>query len=97
MHVVFAPGRLRDGISEATMLAASDRFQREFVAHQPGVQRRVLVRGADGNYADLVFFADEAAIADVLAAEETSPVCHDFLALWDDPQVTVFEVLRTHG
>lgn len=97
MHVVFAPGRLKDGVTEAAMLAASDRFQREFVAHQPGIVRRSLVRGADGSYADIVFFTDEAAVADVMAAEQTSAVCHEFMALWGDAQVVMYEVLQAHG
>lgn len=97
MHVVFAPGHLKDGVTETAMLAASDRFQREFVAHQPGVVRRTLVRGTDGSYADIVFFTDEAAIAEVLAAEQTSAVCHEFMALWRDAQVVMYEVLQSHG
>lgn len=97
MHIVVAPGRLKDGVTEATMLAASERFQNDFVAHQPGILQRHLVTGTDGTYADIVFFADEAAIADVMAAEQTNPVCHEFMALWDDPQVAVYRVLQASG
>ena len=97
MQIVLAPGRLKDGISEADMLAASDRFQREFVVHHPGVLRRVLVADQTGGYADIVFFADEAAIAEVMAAEATSEVCQRFLELWDGDQPSIYRVLHTYG
>jgi hypothetical protein len=87
MHVVIAPGRLKDGVTEEEMLAASDRFQREFVVHHPGV---------DSRYADIVFFADEAAIAEVMAAEQDSEVCHQFMAMWDDAEVAMWRVLQLH-
>jgi hypothetical protein len=96
MHVVIAPGRLKDGVTEEEMLAASDRFQREFVVHHPGVVRRVLVAGEDGRYADIVFFADETAIAEVMAAEQDSEVCHQFMAMWDDAEVAMWRVLQLH-
>ena len=96
MHVVIAPGRLKDGVSEEAMLAASAQFQREFVVDQPGIVRRVLVAADDGGYADIVFFTDEAAIAAVLAAEQTSEVCHQFMGLWDDAGVAMYRVLQLH-
>ena len=58
MFIQLAPFRLGEGVDEAALLAASDRFQDEFVAHQRGVLRRVVMRGVDGGYADLVFFDD---------------------------------------
>ena len=96
MQIVIAPGRLKDGVTEAAMLAASDRFHREFVVHHPGVLRRALVAGDDGAYADIVFFADEAAIAEVMAAEQDSEVCHQFMAMWDDADLAMWRVLQFH-
>lgn len=97
MQIVIAPGRLKDGVSEAAMLAASDRFQNEFVVHHPGVLRRVLVADQAGGYADIVFFADEQAIAEVMAAEQTSEVCHEFMRMWDDGEPTVYRVVHNYG
>lgn len=97
MHVVIAPGRLKDGVTEAEMLAASERFQTEFVVHQPGVLRRILVADdAGGGYADIVFFADELAISEVVKAEQTSEVCHAFMALWEDGSMSTYRVLSSH-
>lgn len=96
MHVVIAPGRLKEGITEAELLSASDRFQREFVVDHPGVLRRVLVTDDDGYYADIVFFESAEAIQQVMVAEQTSEVCHQFMGLWEDGEVTSYRVLQTH-
>ena len=96
MHVVVAPGRLKDGVTEAEMLAASERFQAEFVVHHPGVLRRMLVADDAGGYADIVFFADEQAIAEVVKAEQTSEACHAFMALWEDASLSTYRVLSVH-
>ena len=97
MHIVIAPGRLKDGVTESAMLEASDRFQSDFVVDHPGVVRRVLVVDQSGGYADIVYFADEAAIAEVMEAEQASEVCHQFMGLWDDDQPVTYRVLRTYG
>jgi len=96
MNIVIAPGRLKHGVTEEAMLAASDRFQREFVVDHPGVLRRVLVADAGGGYADIVFFADEAAVEEVMAAEQTSEVCHQFMSLWEGEEPMMYRVLQTH-
>lgn len=96
MHIVIAPGRLKDGVTEAEMLTASGLFEAEFVVHHPGVLRRMLVADDAGGYADIVFFADEQAIAEVVEAEQTSEVCHAFMALWEDASMSTYRVLSVH-
>ncbi len=96
MQIVIAPGRLKEGVTEAEMLAASERFQEEFVVHHPGVLRRMLVADGSGGYADIVLFANEQAIAEVMEAEQSSEVCHAFMALWDDADMTTYRVLSVH-
>lgn len=96
MLVVIAPGRLKDGVTEAEMLTASVRFQVEFVVHHRGVLRRMLVADDAGGYADIVFFADEQAIAEVVEAEQTSEVCQAFMALWEDASMSIHRVLSVH-
>jgi hypothetical protein len=79
--IVLAPIRLRDGIDEATLTKASDAFHRDFVAKQDGILKRMLMRGADGDYADLVFFASEDDAARIAKLEESSPECHAFFSI----------------
>lgn len=96
MQIVIAPGRLKADVSEQAMLAASDRFQSEFVVHHPGVLRRVLVADSTGGYADVVLFADESTIAEVMTAEQTSEVCQEFMGMWDSAEPAMYRVLRTY-
>lgn len=76
--IVLAPVWLKDGIDEETFTKASDVFQRDFVAKQDGILKRMLLKGADGDYADLVFFASEADAARIAKLEETSAECRAF-------------------
>jgi hypothetical protein len=97
MHIVIAAGQLKAGVTEEALLAASDRFQNEFLVKHPGAVRRLLVADQSGGYADIVLFSDEAAIEQLMAAEQTSEVAHEFLGLWGDVEPMVYQVLRTHG
>lgn len=96
MHIVIAPGRLKDGVTEQAMLAASERFQTEFVVHQPGVVRRTLVTDQTGGYADIIHFTDEAAIGQVMEAELANDACQSFMALWEGAQPAVYRILRIY-
>ncbi len=97
MHIALAPFRLKDGISEDDLVNTSDDFQEQFVQKQEGVLTRMLVKDGDGGYADIVFFADAAAIDRVMEAEQTSEVCAAFFTiLEDDGTHRVFEVLKAY-
>jgi hypothetical protein len=97
MHIALAPFGLKDGISESDLMKTSDAFEEQFVRTQPGILRRILVKDGDGGYADIVFFADAAAIDRVLEAEQNSEVCAAFSAIMDDDGThRVYEVLKTY-
>jgi hypothetical protein len=102
-YIMLAPIRLKDGVDEKALLAASDAFEAGFVNKQQGIVKRVLLKGADGGYADLVFFASKADADRVLRAEETSPECHAFASIMEAPAadapgggVFAFEHLKTY-
>lgn len=102
--IVLAPIRLKDGIDEAALKTASDAFQRDFVARQEGILKRVLMKGADGDYADLVFFASEADAARIAKLEETAPECHAFFSIMkmedaELPELRIrsFRHIKTYG
>lgn len=80
---VLAPAKLAPGVTEDQLLAGSQKFQDDFVAHEPGVLRREIVRKPDGTYIDIVQFRSEADMADVIAKEMNSPICAAFFALMD--------------
>lgn len=99
---VLAPIKLAADRTEADLLAASRIFQDQFVAHQPGVLRRELVRKPDGTYLDIVQFRSHDDYLDVVKKEMESPVCAAFFAVMDltgfDPEaeMDVNISLETH-
>jgi len=89
---VLAPAKLAPGKTEAELLAASDKFQREFVRLQPGILRRELVKRADGEYLDIVQFRSREDADDVIEKEKTSQACHEFFAFLDTTDMDESEI-----
>lgn len=98
MHIALAPFKLKAGVAEVQLLAASDDFETGFVQTQNGIIKRILVKAVEGGgYLDVVFFADLAAIDRVLEAEQSSEVCGTFFStMEDDGEHRVYEVLKTY-
>lgn len=95
MHIALVSCALRPGVTEDAMLAASERFQREFADAQDGILKRVVVRDGDGGYADLVFFTEPAAMERVMAAEQDSEVCASLMSMLEvTGEPRMFEVLQ---
>jgi hypothetical protein len=96
MYIVLAPFRLKKGVDEQALLRASDKFEEAFVKAQKGIIKRMLLKNADGSYADLVFFESEEDYDRVLQAEQTSP---EFFSLMETPDMPglKFHHLKTYG
>ena len=104
MYVQLAPIRLKDGFDEKTLLEASDAFQVSFVSKQEGIVKRVLLKGQDGGYADLVFFASRGDAERVARIEATSRECLEFFKIMKAPNqslpdmgVLSFEHMKTYA
>lgn len=80
---VLVPMKLATGKTEADLLSASEKFQNEFAAKQPGIIRRELIRTGEGQYMDIILFKSKKDAEDVVAAEANSPVCHEFFSNLD--------------
>ncbi len=96
---IFAPIKLAEGKTEADLLAASAIFQTEFVAHEPGVLRREIVRDPNGGYIDIVQFRSAEDVADIMKKEMESPVCRDFFSVMDiaaEPEIELYPVLASY-
>ncbi len=78
---ILAPIKLAPGVTEADLLAASNTFQQEFVAHEPCILRRELVKKSDSEYIDIVQFTDEKSVYAVMEKEQSHPACQAFFAL----------------
>lgn len=96
MHIAIASFTLKDGVTQEAMVAASDRFETEFVQQQQGIIRRIVVKD-DAGYADVVFFEDAASIAQVMEAEKTSEACAALFSIMDGGSHRLFEVIKTYG
>jgi hypothetical protein len=79
--IEWAPFRLLPGTTEQTLLDAADAIQRDFLASQPGLVRRELLRGKDGQWVDLLHWQDDEAARAAMARAAESPVCHRYFAL----------------
>ena len=80
---VLAHIKLAAGKTEADLLAASDRFQKDFANDQPGLIRRELVRKSDGEYLDIVQFQSMEDAEAIIEKEKESAACHAFFSVMD--------------
>jgi len=80
---ILAEIKLAKGKTEAELLAASERFEKEFASKQKGLIRRELVRKSNGDYIDIVQFASMADAELTMENEKTSRACHAFFAVMD--------------
>lgn len=85
MVVEWAPFRLAPGAEESALLEASEALQHRFLDRQRGYLRRELLRGGDGQWADLVFWADEDSVAAAMKAIDSSAECQRYFSLMVPP------------
>jgi hypothetical protein len=99
MYIQLVQVQLRSGVDEQTLVQGSERFQEAFVNKQPGIVKRVLMRGEGGVYADLVFFASKADADRVAQTEATNPHCAEFFKLVQPAGETIlsFEEVKSYG
>ncbi|MFC0133012.1 hypothetical protein CR105_25405 [Massilia eurypsychrophila] len=92
----FATFRLREGIGEDALLAACDKVDREFLQTETGIFGHLLLKGADGVYADVTFADTQARAQQVCAKWLEQAVALEYIALFDEQSVnmTFWERLR---
>lgn len=100
--VEWAPFRVKPGVDDNTLLAASEALQRDFLAHQPGFVRRELLRGAEGQWVDLVYWRDEDSAMAVMPAIANSAACQTYFHLMEgadaaDPGAGVLHLHRVRS
>lgn len=81
--VELAPIKLAAGKSEQDLLNASNVFQQDFLAAQPGFLRRQLVKKPDGGYLDIVHWRSEADAQAIMAKIEGSPASAFYFSVMD--------------
>lgn len=81
--VEWASIKLAEGKTEQDLLAASDTFQRQFLAGQEGFLRRELIRKSEREYVDIVHWRSEADVKAIMAMVESSPACAAYFSVMD--------------
>jgi len=74
---------LREGVSEAELVAASNAFQTDFLNGRKGFLRRELLKQYGGGFLDLVHWESRAAADSVMEAAGDSEVCGSFFSLME--------------
>jgi hypothetical protein len=84
MVIEWAPFRLVSGVGEEDLFEASRALQAEFLVLQRGFVRRELVHVAQEEWADLVYWQDEASATKAMESAASSPVCFKYFQLMAD-------------
>ncbi|HMU92599.1 MAG TPA: hypothetical protein PKJ84_15285 [Anaerolineales bacterium] len=79
--IELASFRLADGASEATLIAASDAMQEGFLKSQKGFIKRDLVKGADGQWADVVYWDSQESVDAAMQEAMNNPACFKYFEL----------------
>jgi hypothetical protein len=93
--VEFATFRLREGVTEADLLALSRRVESEFLVQQSELIVHCLLRGADGLYADLVMAPSQSLVEAYCQQWLHNDVAGEYLTLLDH-QLGQHELLDPH-
>ncbi len=81
--VEMAKIKLAPGRTEADLIAASDHFQKRFLATQPGFIRRELMRDGAGGYLDVIHWRSAADAQAIMEKAMTSEDCRAYFAVMD--------------
>jgi len=104
LAIEIAPFTLADGVDEATMLAASERLEREFLRGTEGYLGRATSQLPDGRWADVVLWRSRAHAEAILPRIPESAACAAYFGcmVGADPAdpvhgVSLFRAVRTYG
>jgi len=82
--IEFAPFMLAEGVDEATLIAAADDLQKEFLSLQKGFIKRDLVRLADGRWADVIYWEGRESVEQAMQTAHENPAAIRYFELMAD-------------
>lgn len=94
--VEWAPFHLADGVSEAELIAASDRLHDDVLRNHPGFVHRELVRLESGQWADLVFWRNQEAVQAIMAQAPRDPVFGAYFRCMKDGSMALAQRVRLY-
>lgn len=68
-------------VSDKVLLGAATAVEREFLVHQKGFVKREILKGANGKWADIVYWESEEDANKATAAAYKSDICFVYFAL----------------
>lgn len=81
----WAPFQVLEGVTEAALVAASQKLQQEFLSRQPGFVRRELLRAGADRWVDLVHWQNRAAADKAMEIAHQNAACQAYFALMVPP------------
>ncbi|HDX8339482.1 hypothetical protein [Aeromonas dhakensis] len=87
--VEFATFKLKEGVTEADLLALAHRVESEFLVQQSELIVHCLLRGADGLYADLVMAPSQSLVEAYCQQWLHNAVAGEYLTLLDPDSVNM--------
>ena len=104
MVVEMAPFAVAEGVTDAELLEASERLEREFLSRADGYVGRILARVHARQWADIVLWKSEPHVTAAMARAGESPACAAYFACMsgadhDQPGqgVSLFHAMRAYG
>jgi len=77
----FARYRAKEGVEAPELIAAARRWQKEFLAHQPGIAMHCFLGNSKGEYGDAILATDAGAFAAMAEAHMQAPSSQAFMQL----------------
>jgi len=87
--VEYAKFTLKEGVTETQVIAASHKFQEDFLVKQSGYIKRDLLHLEGREWVDIVYWASKEDADKVLKVCEKSSICSDYFSIMEpfDPKI----------
>lgn len=95
--IEWAAFRLKEGVSDSTLFAASETIQQEFLKRQKGFIKRDLVKESDGKWVDVVYWESHQNAEDAMKQTMNSPVCLKYFEIMTDVNVSHLNVVKSYS
>ncbi|UII79164.1 hypothetical protein [Flagellimonas sp. CMM7] len=99
----WAPFTIKEGVTEAELMQASEALQNDFLQNQKGFLKRDLLEKFDRNYIDLVYWETIEDAKTALGNAEKNLACQAYFELMEEADnskseqgVSHFEILRSY-
>lgn len=79
--IEFARFTLAEGVDEPTLVAAADALQEEFLRRQSGFLRRELVKTADNEWADVIYWENRQSVERAMQKAPENPAALRYFQL----------------